>query len=465
MEKIKPPKEEEGASSWAKDQMEESPTLLPDLKFHDLVFGHELGGGAFGVVRYARLIDRTKTRSHWAEYAVKIISTEKIIEMGYEPSVQREIAVLRMLSHPCITRLISSFRFREGVYLVLEYASKGDLHTLLKKNGSIDHNSARFIIGEVTAALNAIHDMDFVYADLKPENIVITETGHVKLTDFGGTRPVSETAKAMITASASNVLRNMRDGDWKSMKTSGSKFDMDDGVSDDDVMKNGEYDPNADDRVEGTTAYLPPEVVLGAVPTKAADSWALGCVLYQCLSGRPPMLESDDSKTKSKIVSFDSNTGPTDDESVLFLDSHATHIERNARDLIIQLLNRVQTSRPSMRQVADHGFFTDAGVSIWTLHKEAAHPIEIGDVEAVVDAHWTRRQLSTIWAPQPQTYDVSAEHAGSSHGQSTIVSTRSEPIQEGEERTAFFSKANLLPSLFSASQFVPLPPRREITEA
>ena len=47
MEDIKPAAEEEGASPWSKMQMEESPTLLPSLKFHDLVFGHELGSGAF----------------------------------------------------------------------------------------------------------------------------------------------------------------------------------------------------------------------------------------------------------------------------------------------------------------------------------------------------------------------------------------------------------------------------------
>ena len=182
MAQIKPPEEEGGASSWARAQMAKTPTLLPKLKFHDLVFGHDLGEGAFGHVRYARLIDRSRSRSQWPEYAVKVISTEKIKEMGYETSVQREISVLRVLSHPGIARLISSFRFREGVYLILEYASGGDLHSLLRKNGSLDHDSTRFVIGEVVAALSSIHDMGLVYADLKPENIVITEPGHVKLT-------------------------------------------------------------------------------------------------------------------------------------------------------------------------------------------------------------------------------------------------------------------------------------------
>jgi hypothetical protein len=168
MEKIKPPEEEKGISSWSKTQMAESPTLLSTLKFHDLVFGHDLGEGSFGSVRYARLIDRTTTRSRWPEYAVKVISTEKIKALGYEASIQRELAVLRVLSHPCIARVISSFRFREGVYLVLEYASGGDLHTLLKMNGSLDHDSTRFVLGEVTSALASIHEIGLGYFDLKP---------------------------------------------------------------------------------------------------------------------------------------------------------------------------------------------------------------------------------------------------------------------------------------------------------
>lgn len=75
IKKLQPPEEVEGGtSSWSKAQMAESPTLLPHLKFHDLVFGHQdLGKGSFGSVRYARLVDRNTTRSSWAEYAVKVV--------------------------------------------------------------------------------------------------------------------------------------------------------------------------------------------------------------------------------------------------------------------------------------------------------------------------------------------------------------------------------------------------------
>ena len=91
---------------------------------------------------HACLIDKTKTRSDWPEYAVKIISTDKIHELGYETSVQHEIAVLCVLSHPGIARLVSSFRFREVHVLYLNM----QMHNLLRKHGSLDQESTRFVI-------------------------------------------------------------------------------------------------------------------------------------------------------------------------------------------------------------------------------------------------------------------------------------------------------------------------------
>ena len=90
------------------------------------------------------------------------MSKKKIEELGYERSINREIAVLQTLTHPGIARLISSFHFQDGAYLVLEYASRGDLHTLLMKNGLLNEESARFVVGEVVAALWSIHGKGFL---------------------------------------------------------------------------------------------------------------------------------------------------------------------------------------------------------------------------------------------------------------------------------------------------------------
>jgi serine/threonine protein kinase len=436
MERMKPQEEAEGASFWSKEQMAEAPTLLSNLKFHDLVFGHDLGVGAFGSVRYARLIDQSTTRSHWAEYAVKVISTEKICELGYEASVQREIAVLRVLSHPCIARLVSSFRFREGAYLVLEYASGGDLFNLLQKHGSLDHDSSRFVIGEIVAALASIHELGLVYADLKPENVVITEVGHIKLTDFGGCRAVTAKAKELIQSVGKNLLKKLRDGDWKA---NGKKPEEADNDSVDTHAIYGEtVDTDEDLRIEGTTAYLPPEVVMGAFPNFAADSWALGCVLYQCLSGRPPLLEMDETATRHRIVTFDSHQS-TNDLDRLFQEKHAAGISTHAKDLIINLLARDALKRPDMQRIAQFGFFTDADIDVFSLHRKTPYPLDVGDVAASrEDSKWTRRQFSSIWAPQPAAYNIQWPEGSEPESSSDFGDALSGPIVEGDEATSSF---------------------------
>lgn len=169
---------------WCWSQAAATPSLLPNLKFHDLVFGQILGEGAFSTVKYARHITKGKAQSEWPEYGVKIIDAKKVVEFQYSLSVIREISVLQLLFHPGIARMIQAFQYHGSAYLVLEYASRGDLHSFLVKAGrelSTKHTLLRFIMGEIASAVNAIHEHGFVYNDLKPENILITELGHVKV--------------------------------------------------------------------------------------------------------------------------------------------------------------------------------------------------------------------------------------------------------------------------------------------
>lgn len=128
---------------WNTKQAAPTPTILPTLRFHDLVFGQVLGEGAFSTVKYARHITRDKPQQEWPEFAVKIISSSKISEHSYYFSTVREIALLKVLSHPGIARLISAFRYRDSAYLVLEYASRGDLHSFLVQHGRISHLCTR----------------------------------------------------------------------------------------------------------------------------------------------------------------------------------------------------------------------------------------------------------------------------------------------------------------------------------
>jgi serine/threonine protein kinase len=288
---------------------------------------------------------------------------------------------------------VSSFRFRDGAYLILEYASGGDLHSLLKRSGSLDIEATRFISGELVSALYYIHQQSLVYADLKPENILLTKCGHVKLTDFGACRPCTLEARQSLKRHGRDLFQRLRDGDWKAashgIKMVGDETfsNTTESDSDDDYIQNL--------RIEGTTAYLPPEVILGALPNQATDSWALGCVAYYCSKGRPPMLEDDEAATKQKIVTFDLST--IHDESSAINDS--------IKAFISKLLRKDPIERLTMEDALKDDFFN--AIDVLNLHKSLAPPLTVGLFAPKIDARWNRRQFSSIWAPQPREYHVS----------------------------------------------------------
>jgi Serine/threonine protein kinase len=342
------------------------------------------------------------------------------------------------MGHPCISRLISSFRFRDGAYLVLEYAAGGDLHSLLKRNGSIDEDSTRFVIGEVISALHYIHELGFVFADLKPENVLITELGHIKLTDFGACRPVTDEAKLAVKEKSKNYIKSLRDGDWHSVKKCDS-MSIDGQILTDTEMDDDDEEEEADDtRIEGTTAYLPPEVVMGGIPTIYADSWALGCLCFQSLAGRPPHLDTSETSTRHRIVTFDlSASEDADDE---FFDKFGrSSFSELSKSMIRRLLAKIPHERPSMSSIATDAFFR--GENIFSYYKSTPHRLDPGKVGPSPDASWSRRQFSSIWAPQPKAYVISNAKGANLSSERWFL----KPIFERNEREAFF-----LPTGFKA---------------
>ncbi|CAM9107864.1 unnamed protein product [Ectocarpus fasciculatus] len=411
--------EESLGPSWQELQLEPTPTLLPELRFHDLVFGHELGSGSFSVVKYARHITKGRSRSQWPEFAVKIISTTKIQELNYERSVTNEIACLRMFSHPGIARLVSAFRWRDGAYLVLEYASRGDLHSHIKEHGSLSEASTRFVVGEVVAALCSIHNNEFVFGDLKPENILITESGHIKVADFGACRPVSEAAKSSLNSSR-DALRTLRDGDWRvaaglppnplytvgfGRKDGDTDSDSDVAGQDGEGVSTGE---EGEPRAEGTAAYMPPEVARGGSPGFGADAWALGCVTFLCLSGRPPIFAETDEKIMARIVRFSSgdtggSAGGGGDHPVL-----PPAVSESPRLFVHALMEPDPKIRLVVEHAAKHEFLATGGTDVFLLHRQKPVELAQGAVAPNPHAAWSRRQNSMIWAPMPQEYRFDA---------------------------------------------------------
>ncbi|XP_063795637.1 protein kinase C delta type-like [Pseudophryne corroboree] len=144
-----------------------------------LTFYHHLGQGAFGKVLLAA-DSRTSQL-----LAVKIMSKKQLLDIDPEMAfVERKVLELAS-GCPFLIHGHFADQTKELVLLVMEYASGGDLEHLLKRNGPVTISSARFYCAELVCGVQFLHSKGIVHGDLKPDNILVAATGHLKIADFG----------------------------------------------------------------------------------------------------------------------------------------------------------------------------------------------------------------------------------------------------------------------------------------
>ncbi|XP_001376016.3 serine/threonine-protein kinase greatwall isoform X1 [Monodelphis domestica] len=133
--------------------------------------------GAFGKVYLARKGDKL--------YAVKVVKKADMINKNMTHQVQAERDALALSKSPFIVHLYYSLQSANNVYLVMEYLIGGDVKSLLHIYGYFDEEMAVKYISEVALALDYLHRHGIIHRDLKPDNMLISNEGHIKLTDFG----------------------------------------------------------------------------------------------------------------------------------------------------------------------------------------------------------------------------------------------------------------------------------------
>jgi serine/threonine protein kinase len=118
-------------------------------------------------------------------YAMKVLKKAAITDERGKERVKTERDIVMSISHPYIVTLHYSFQTDKKLFFILDFLNGGDLYTHIMTYGKFKENRARFYIAEMVLALNHLHQNGIVYRDLKPQNIIIDNEGHVKLTDFG----------------------------------------------------------------------------------------------------------------------------------------------------------------------------------------------------------------------------------------------------------------------------------------
>ncbi|CAG8661452.1 9190_t:CDS:10, partial [Acaulospora morrowiae] len=245
----------------------------------DFDFGRTLGEGSYSTVVSAR--DRTTGR----EYAIKILDKKHIIKEKKVKYVNIEKNTLNKMNHPGIEkrirmRTVNNLITRHYSILthtfslidfVLDHAKNGELLTFIKKLGSFDLNCTRFYAAQILSAIVYMHSQGR-FETGKVNTILMCQPPtyckeitysklHVKVTDFG-------TAK---------ILESNADG---------------------------EEDDRANSFV-GTAEYVSPELLKEKAACKSSDFWALGCIIYQLIAGRPPFKGSNEYMTFQKIVNLE----------------------------------------------------------------------------------------------------------------------------------------------------------------
>jgi len=416
IERLKPPPDppKSAEQKLLETQVTIAQALPTKVQYSDFVFGHVLGEGSFAQVRYAKWIQRGVMPSQWPEYAVKVVSKELVKQQHYEENIEREIRIMNRLAHPHINRLVALCTNQTNMYLVLEYASKGDLHNHISKLGSLDVSSARFLAAEIIRGLEEIHRNQIVYVDLKPENVLVHQSGHIKLSDFGSSRFFEE-----LGAGASGTT----------------------------------------DRLEGTADYLGPELLRGSHSiSPASDLWAFACVLYQMLAGRTPIwtgmdevveAEKKAEKAAAHAILAEAHMTPAEQaahraqamkdheaqqksamlskmvqfESGATEEKYPENFDPVAKQLIEEIMKPDPAKRIGVRRRRDvegkeihngvewevdysiiraHPFFE--GIAWDTLHTLPAPSLAGGQVAPAPDAQWARRKNSLMFAPMPKSY-------------------------------------------------------------
>ncbi|KAK6920382.1 Protein kinase domain [Dillenia turbinata] len=377
-----------------------------------------LGCGDIGSVYLSEL---SGTRCY---FAMKVMDKASLATRKKLTRAQTEREILQLLDHPFLPTLYTHFETDRFSCLVMEYCPGGDLHTLRQRQPGkhFSEYAARFYAAEVLLALEYLHMLGVVYRDLKPENVLVRDDGHIMLSDFDLSLRCAVSPTLIKTSTFDSDPRRAAGGAFcvqpaciepssvciqpacfiprffpqKSKKKTNRRPRAEPGIPS-STLPELVAEPTAARSMSfvGTHEYLAPEIIKGEGHGSAVDWWTFGIFLHELLYGKTPFKGSGNRATLFNVVG----------QQLRFPDSPATSYA--SRDLIRGLLVKEPQHRLGVKrgatEIKQHPFFE--GVN-WALIRcstppevprpvEAELPGKFGTVDPVSVGSASKRMVGT----------------------------------------------------------------------
>ncbi|GME84915.1 unnamed protein product [Ambrosiozyma monospora] len=308
----------------------------------DFQFYECIGEGSYSKVYRAISIHNHRT------YAVKILSKSHIQRENKRKYVNIEKDTLNILGkHPGIVTLYYTFQDDKSLYFVIDFAKNGELLSLIRKLGSLSENLSKYYMTQLIDALDFIHSKGIIHRDMKPENILLNHEWKLMITDFGAAKVLSE-----------EELRLLRQDNKQINGYNNYNYNMESGKSSSSSTRTGSF--------VGTAEYVSPELLKYNMCGFECDLWAVGCILFQLIVGRPPFKGATEYLTFEKIIALDYK----------FPDNY--YISPMIQDIIRNLLILKPNNRYKIVDLQVHPWFKDVN---WT-NKESIWKAKVPKLEA-----------------------------------------------------------------------------------
>ena len=217
----------------------------------------------------------------------------------------------------------------------MEYCGGGDLMGLLIKKDILSADETRFYMAELAIALNHIHKLGYIHCDLKPENVLIGNDGHIRLSDFGSAKVMNKNK---------NNIENL-DADaeqWSQYAETVNKIEAKDDVK----VSTGLTRSYS---TVGTPDYVALELLRQKDFDHRVDWWSFGIIMFECLVGYSPFCGNGPASTCRKIIQFEKYF-QIPNELI------GKEVPITARDLMHQLVTHAE-KRINFDKMQDHAFF------------------------------------------------------------------------------------------------------------